>query len=321
MEVEILTLGATIRSLRVPDQNGKSMDVVLGYDHVAGYEKNGGYLGALVGRYANRIAKAHCIIDGQRLPLLANEGEKQLHGGADGFSFRVFDAEIIGDHTLSLSYVSPDGEGGFPGTLTLRATYTLTEQALKLRYEAQCDKTTYCNITNHSYFNLNGGGSILDHRLWIAAHQFTPVDADSIPTAMAMDVLNTAFDFTVEKSIGRDIEAEEPQLHLTGGYDHNFILDPAQGLRLAARLTGEKSGIVMETWTEKPGVQLYTANFLNTDESAKGGVPYQKRQAVCLETQFFPDSPNHPEWGDILLRNGQRYDYTTEYRFYTTTSC
>ncbi|MBR2131270.1 MAG: galactose mutarotase [Oscillospiraceae bacterium] len=320
-EVEILTFGATIRSLRIPDQTGKTVDVVLGYDCIAGYEKNGGYLGALVGRYANRIAKAHCIIDGNLIPLQANEREKQLHGGTDGFSFRIFDAEIIDDNTVCLSYTSPDGEGGFPGTLTLHATYTLTEHALTLRYEAESDKTTYCNITNHSYFNLNGGGNVLDHKLWINAHQFTPVNADSIPTAMATNVVNTAFDFTVEKDIGRDIDADEAQLHLTSGYDHNFVLDPAQGLRLAARLTGDKSGIVMETWTEKPGVQLYTANFLDTDGNAKGCTPYQKRQAVCLETQFFPDSPNHPEWGDILLRSGQRYDYTTEYRFRTVVSC
>ena len=219
----------------------------------------------------------------------------------------------MGESAVCLTYTAADGEGGFPGELTLRATYALTEQGLSLRYEAVSDKPTYCNISNHSYFNLNGGGDAMGHRLWLASHQFTPVDEDSIPTALAAYAPGTPFDFSAAKPIGRDIEADNEQLRRTGGYDHNFILDAAQGLRLAARLTGDRSGIVMETWTEKPGLQLYAGNFLHG--AGKGGVSYQPRQAVCLETQFFPDSPNHPEWGDILLRPGKRYDYTTEYRF------
>lgn len=317
LEAEILTFGATVRALRVPDKTGKVIDVVLGYDSVAGYEKNGGYLGALVGRYANRIATASCVIDGARIQLEANEGAKQLHGGPAGFSHRVFEAEIVGDSAVALRYIAADGEGGFPGTLKLCATYTLTEQALVLRYEAESDKNTHCNITNHSYFNLNGEGDILNHALVIDADLFTPVDADSIPVAMAASVAGTAFDFRKEKTVGEDLFRDEEQLCFTSGYDHNFILTPAQGLRRAARLTGDKSGIVMETWTEKPGVQFYCGNFLETDASAKGGKPYEKRQALCLETQFFPDSPNHSEWGDIILRPGKRYDYTTEYRFIT----
>ena len=317
LEAEIITFGAAVAALRVPDQAGRRVDVVLGYRTLAGYERNGGYLGALVGRYANRIAGASCLIDGERVALEANEGTKQLHGGARGFSYRVFDGEIPGDSQLTLTYTAADGEGGYPGTLTLRATYTLTDRALRLRYEAVSDRTTYCNITNHSYFNLNGGGDAMGHRLWLAAHRYTPVWEDSIPLCMAEDVAGTPFDFTAEKAVGRDIGVDCAQLRYTGGYDHNFVLDPGQGLRLAARLTGEKSGVVMETWTEKPGVQLYAANFLHTDGQTKTGAPYGPRQAVCLETQFFPDSPNHPEWGDILLRPGRRYDYTTEYRFGT----
>ena len=315
MEAEVITFGATVTALRVPDQEGRATDVVLGYSCVAGYEKNGGYVGALVGRYANRIAGASCLIDGERVALEASEGPKQLHGGVKGFSYRLFSGEITGDSQVTLTYTAADGEGGFPGQLTLKATYTLTENALRLRYEAESDKTTYCNITNHSYFNLNGGGDAMGHRLWLAAHRYTPVWEDSIPLCMAEDVAGTPFDFTIEKAVGRDIEADCVQLKNTGGYDHNFVLDGGQGLRLAARLTGEKSGITMETWTEKPGVQLYAANFLETDSQTKTGAPYGRRQAVCLETQFFPDSPNHPEWGDILLRPGKRYDYTTEYRF------
>ena len=315
MEAEILTFGATVRALRVPDRNGSSVDVVLGYNSVTAYETHGGYLGALVGRYANRIANANCLIDGERVTLEANEGVKQLHGGKVGFSHRVFDAEIIGENAVRLRYTAANGEGGYPGTLTLCATYTLTENALVLRYEAESDKPTYCNITNHSYFNLNGYGDILGHKLQIFAQYFTPVDENSIPTAMTTPVAGTAFDFTEEKAVGRDAFTDEEQFRLTSGYDHNFVLSPAQGLRRAAKLTGDKSGIVMETWTQKPGVQLYCGNFLDADSDTKSGKPYQKHEALCLETQFFPDSPNHPEWGDIVLRPGKRYDYTTEYRF------
>lgn len=315
LEAEIITFGAALRALRVPDRAGHPVDVVLGFDRVEDYEHCGGYLGAVVGRYANRIAGASCLIDGRRLPLEANEGPKQLHGGPRGFSHQVFDVLTAGESALTLRYLSPDGEGGFPGSLELRVTYALEEAGLSIRYEASSDQTTHCNITNHSYFNLNGGGDAMGHTLWLAAHQYTPVGPDSIPLAMAHPVSGTPFDFTAAKPLGRDIAADDPQLHNVGGYDHNFVLDPAQGLRLAARLTGDRTGITMETWTEKPGVQLYTANFLDTEGRGKSGAGYIPRQAVCLETQFFPDSPNHPEWGDILLRPGRRYDYTTVYRF------
>ncbi len=315
LEAEVITYGGAVRALRVPDRAGRGVDVVLGYDALAGYEGNSGYLGALVGRYANRIGGAKCVIDGETVPLEPSEGRNQLHGGVKGFSYRVFDWEAVGESAVALTYTAADGEGGFPGRLRLRATYALTGRGLSLRYEAVSDRPTYCNITNHSYFNLNGGGDAMGHRLWLAARRFTPVDREGIPIAMARPVEGTPFDFTAEKPLGRDAGAEDEQLKNTGGYDHNFVLDPAQGLRLAARLTGEKSGIAMEAWTTKPGVQLYTANFLSPGGPAKSGAAYGPRQAVCLETQFFPDSPNHPEWGDVLLRPGRRYDHTTEYRF------
>lgn len=314
LEAEVLTYGAALRLLQVPDRNGEHVDVVLGYDSVSGYEDNGGYLGAVIGRYANRIAGARCVIDGRVVPLAANEGPKQLHGGPAGFSRQIFRPLDAGEDFVTLACTAPDGQGGFPGTLELWVTYTLTGRGLRIRYEAVSDQTTHCNITSHAYFNLNGSGDILGHRLWLASGQYTPVGPDSIPLAMACAAAGTPFDFTVEKPLGRDIGQDDPQLHNVGGYDHNFVLDPAQGLRLAARLTGEKTGIVMETWTEKPGVQLYTGNFLNAP-GGRNGEHYHPRRGVCLETQFFPDSPNHPEWGDILLRPGQRYDYTTEYRF------
>ena len=313
LSAELITYGAALRALWVPGPDGKLVDVVLGYDTVAGYETNGGYLGAVIGRYGNRIAGAKCVLDGASLTLVPNEGAKQLHGGPNGFDRQIFTVEEAEEDRAVLTYTSPDGEGGFPGNLTLRVTYTLTENALRLRYEAAADKATYCNITNHSYFNLDGGGSVLGHKLWLASHQFTPVDGESIPLAFSAPVAGTPLDFTVEKPLGRDIGADDQQLRNVGGYDHNFVLDPAQGLRLAARLTGEK-GICMETWTQTPGVQLYSGNFLETSEG-KGGKSYAPREAVCLETQYVPDSPNHPEWGDIVLRPGQRYDVTTEYRF------
>lgn len=313
LAAEVITYGAALRALWVPGPSGTPIDVVLGYDSVAGYEENGGYLGAVIGRYANRIAGARCTLDGETLALVPNEGTKQLHGGPDGFDRKLFQVEAAGEDRVTLRYVSPDGEGGFPGTLTLEVTYTLTDSALRLRYRAVSDKATYCNITNHSYFNLNGGGDVMGHRLWLAAHQFTPVDEDSIPTALSVPVAGTPFDFTCEKLLGQDVGADDRQLRNVGGYDHNFMLDPAQGLRLAARLTGER-GIAMETWTQAPAVQLYTGNMLET-AAGKGGAAYRPRQAVCLETQYAPDSPNHPEWGDVVLRPGQTYDMATEYRF------
>ena len=314
LTAEIITYGAALRALRVPDRDGNTVDVVLGYDSVAGYEENGGYLGAVVGRYANRIANASCLIDGKSVPLVPNAGPKQLHGGPEGFSTQVFTVAETGGNAVTLSYDSPDGQGGFPGNLALRVTYSLTGQGLRIRYEAASDQTTYCSITNHAYFNLNGGGSVMDHVLWLAADHFTPVGPDSIPLAMSRPVAGTPFDFTRGKPLSRDVGGPDEQLRNVGGYDHNFVLSPAQGLRLAARLTGDRSGIVMETWTEKPGVQVYSGNCLDA-RGGKGGVTYTPRMALCLETQFFPDSPNHPEWGDILLRPGQRYDYATEYRF------
>ena len=238
LEAEILTYGAALRALRVPDRDGKPVDVVLGYDTVESYETNGGYVGAVVGRYANRIAGAGCLIDGRRVSLVPNEGGKQLHGGPEGFSKQVFAAEASGEDSVTLTYVSPGGQGGFPGQLTLRVTYTLTGSALRLRYEAASTETTHCNITNHAYFNLNGGGDAMDHVLWLASGAYTPVGPDSIPLDMSRPAAGTPLDFTVPKPLSRDIGADDEQLRNVGGYDHNFVLSPAQGLRLAARLAG-----------------------------------------------------------------------------------
>lgn len=316
VEAEIITYGASLRALRVPGRTGEPADVVLGYDSVSAYEENGGYVGAVVGRYANRIAGASCLIDGQRVSLAPNEDGKQLHGGPHGFSVQVFRVEDQGADWVALTSTAPDGLDGWPGELALKVTYYLGENALGIRYEAVSNKATYCNMTNHSYFNLNGGGSVMDHTLWVDADWFTPVGPDSIPVDMRRSALDTPLDFTHEKPLAQDAQADWEQLRHVGGYDHNLLLNPAQGLRLAARLTSQASGISMEVWTEKPAVQLYAANFLNA-AGGKGGVTYGPHMGVCLETQFIPDSPNHPEWGDIVLRPGRRYDYTTEFRFGT----
>ena len=199
LEAEVLTYGAALRLLQVPDRNGEHVDVVLGYDSVSGYEDNGGYLGAVIGRYANRIAGARCVIDGRVVPLAANEGPKQLHGGPAGFDKQCFEARQTGESAVTFTYASLDGEGGFPGGLSAQVTYTLSEQGLSLHYEASADQTTYCNLTNHSYFNLNGGGDAMHHRLWLSSSRYTPVGPDSIPTAMARPVAGSPFDFTAEK--------------------------------------------------------------------------------------------------------------------------
>ena len=209
LEAEVITYGAALAALRVPDKNGQMVDVVLGYRSVAGYEENGGHLGATIGRYANRIAGASFAIDGVTYPLVANEGTKQLHGGPGGYTRQLFRGEPTGESQVTFSFHDPDGANGYPGTVDMSVTYTLTEAGLRLSYRAETDKPTYCNFTNHSYFNLNGGGTAMDHLLWIKADAITPVDAQSIPVAQAMPVAGTAFDFREEKPVGRDIEADE----------------------------------------------------------------------------------------------------------------
>ena len=316
LEAEVLTYGGVVAALRTADRTGTMVDVVLGYRTLAGYEENGGYLGALVGRYANRIGGARITIDGQTYPLTANEGTKQLHGGPEGFSFQVFDVAEASKDRVVLTYTEPDGKNGFPGTLALTATYALTENGLSLRYEAVCDKPTVCNITNHSYFNLNGhnAGSVLGHRLAMDANAYLETDAQLIPTGQIIPVAGTPMDFTEEKTIGRDIGADYPALHLGGGYDHCFTV-PDAGLRHFAWLTGPETGIRMETLSTLPAVQVYTSNMLALDRPGKGGAVYDRRAAVCLETQDYPDAPNHMEFPDTTVTPKTAYSATTLYRF------
>jgi len=322
-EASITNYGGAVVSLKVPDRNGKLADVVLGYDNADGYVNDKSFFGALVGRYGNRIGHAQFALDGKTYTLAKNNGENSLHGGIKGFNKAVWTAKIIpakDGQSLQLSYLSKDGEEGFPGNLKVSVVYTLTDSnALRITYSATSDKKTVVNLTNHSYFNLAGQGSgdILGHLLIIQADKFTPVDAGLIPTGEFRDVAGTPFDFRKELAIGARIDQDEEQLKLGGGYDHNFVLqrsnDPEESL--AARVLEPVSGRVLEVWTTEPGVQFYTGNFLDGKTIGKGGVTYPRRSAFCLETQHFPDSPNQPKFPSVVLNPGERYHTITTYKF------
>jgi len=322
-EACITNYGGAVVSLKVPDRNGKLADVVLGYDNADGYVNDKSFFGALVGRYGNRIGHAQFALDGKTYTLAKNNGENSLHGGIMGFNKAVWTAKIIpakDGQSLELSYLSKDGEEGFPGNLKVSVVYTLTDSnALRITYSAISDKKTVVNLTNHSYFNLAGQGSgdILGHLLIIQADKFTPVDAGLIPTGEFRDVAATPFDFRKELAIGARIDQDEEQLKLGGGYDHNFVLqrsnDPEESL--AARVLEPVSGRVLEVWTTEPGVQFYTGNFLDGKTIGKGGVTYPRRSAFCLETQHFPDSPNQPKFPSVVLNPGERYHTITTYKF------
>jgi aldose 1-epimerase len=313
---KITNYGGIITELHVPDKNGRLADVVLGFDKFERYLQGHPYFGAIVGRYANRIAKGKFTLDGKTYSLAINNGPNHLHGGLKGFDKVVWQGVPLDSKdgaTLKLSYTSPDGEENYPGTLKTEVTYTLTDKnELRIDYRAVTDKATPINLTNHSYFNLAGSGSVLDHELKLAAKNFTPTDDTLIPTGEIKSVRGTPFDFTEAKTIGRDIAQLFAQPHR--GYDHNFVLDNQGKMALAARVFEPKSGRVMEVLTDQPGVQLYTANFL-ADTQGKGGNQYGKYGAFCLETQHFPDSVNHPNFPSAILRPGAEYRTTTIFRF------
>ena len=324
-EVEITNYGGSVVSLKVPDRDGKRGDVVLGFDSVDGYVNNTSYIGALIGRYGNRIGHAQFKLDGKTYTLAKNNGENTLHGGTKGFNKGVWSVKEIpakDGQALELTYLSKDGEEGFPGNLQVRVIYTLTDtNALKIEYFATTDKDTVVNLTNHSYFNLAGPGSgdVLGHILMIEADKFTPVDSGLIPTGELRDVAGTPFDFRKPTPIGARINADDEQIKLGGGYDHDFVLrkKPGVPISLAARVTEPKTDRVMEVWTTEPGVQFYTGNFLDGSLHGKGSVSYTKRSAFCLETQHFPDSPNKPTFPSTELKPGERYHTTTIYKFST----
>ncbi|WP_234735661.1 aldose epimerase family protein [Tellurirhabdus bombi] len=323
VQVAITNYGGRIVSLIVPDKDGQSVDVNLGYNSVDEYLSNSeDFFGSLIGRYGNRIAKGKFTLDGKEYTLPVNNGPNSLHGGKKGFNTKVWDAKQIDPKTVELTYVSKDGEEGYPGTLTTKVVYTLTDDnAIKIDYEATTDKSTVVNLTNHSYFNLNGEGSgpIADHLLTINADRYTPVDETLIPTGELAPVENTPFDFRKPTAIGTRADADHPQIKAGGGYDHNFVLNGGQTTapRKIATVESPKTGIVMEVLTTEPGVQFYGGNFLNGKNKGKIGQAYEKRNAFCLETQHFPDSPNQASFPSTVLKPGQTYKTTTIYQFST----
>lgn len=323
LRAEITNYGGIIVRLFVPDADGELTDVVLGYDELSDYVKDSPYFGSLIGRYGNRIAKGRFTLDGVEYSLATNNNENHLHGGNQGFDKVLWAAKPYQNDDevgLVLNYLSKDMEEGYPGNLEVTVWYALTNKnELRIEYRATTDKATPVNLTNHSYWNLagQGKGDILGHELMINADAFTPVDAGLIPTGEIRPVAGTPFDFREPKPIGRDVNADNEQIRLGRGYDHNFVLnkDKPGELTLAARVHEPKSGRVMEVWTTEPGVQFYCGNFLDGTNVGKDKRIYKHRYGFCLETQHFPDSPNKPEFPSTILRPGEEYRTKTIYRF------
>jgi aldose 1-epimerase len=320
---QIISYGATVTALKVPDRNGKIEDVVLGYDSLQGYIDGTTYFGAIVGRYGNRIGKGRFQLDGKDYQLTVNDGENHLHGGKTGFNKVLWEAKAgdSAESSLQLQYVSRDGEEGYPGTVTLKVTYTLTDKnELRIDYEGTTDKPTILNPTQHSYFNLSGSfdKTILDHLLMIESDGITPVDKGLIPTGQIENVVYTPMDFRSPMAIGAHINDQNEQLAFGKGYDHNWVLKGSAGsVRKVAELYEVGSGRRMVVLTDQPGLQFYSGNFLDGSAKGKNGVAYKQRSGLCLETQAFPDSPNKPQFPSVTLRPGQKYHQTTVYQFST----
>ncbi len=322
LKMEVTNLGGKIMSLKVRDKDGKLTDVVLGYDQAADYLQGNPFFGALIGRYANRIAHGKFTLEGKDYTLPVNNGLHVLHGGKEGFHNVLWNVQPLDSaegEALELSYLSRDGACGFPGTMTVKVIYTLTSHnALSIRYEAETDKTTLINLTHHSFFNLAGEGSgdILGHRMAIFGNYFTPVTHGLIPTGELRSVINTPFDFRQPRMIGEQIDQKEEQLFLGRGYDHNWALNKTAGLLSRAALVEEPvSGLKMEVWTTEPGLQFYSGNFLDGTDIGKGLKKYAYRSAFCLEAQHFPDSPHHSHFPSTVLDPGQTYRQHTVYKF------
>lgn len=310
---EFLDYGATIRSLSVKDCSGNWVDVVLGYDTISEYENQDGYLGACIGRVGNRIGNAEFTLNGQRYPLAKNDGANHLHGGDRGFDKFVWDAEV-GENYVRFTRCSLDGEEGYPGKLVVSVTYRLTDGTLEIVYDAETDKDTLCNLTNHTYWNLNGGGTVLEHSLQVYADGFLENDGGCLPTGKILNVDGTPMDFRTPKQIGKDIHADHIQLRNCGGYDHNFCLRERSGLHEAAVLHSEQTGITMKTMTTMPGLQVYSGNFLTT-RLGKNGAVYEKQDAICLETQFYPNAMGCKGFEKPILRTGEKYHHVSQYAF------
>lgn len=317
-EACITNYGGRLVSVMVPDKNGKMTDVVLGYDNVDQYVKSDGNYGALIGRYGNRINQAKFSLDDTEYTLPANDGMHCLHGGPLGYHTRMWDAKQLNDQTLELTYLSKDGEASFPGNLDIKVTYTLTDDnAVGIKYEATTDKKTVVNLTNHSYFNLSGvpGSDVLDQEIMINADNYTPVDETLIPTGIST-VAETPLDLRTPVAIGRHINEPFDQLQKGRGYDHNWVLNSNGDKNvLAAKAYSPTSGIALEVYTNEPGIQFYTGNFMDGKDTGKHGVLYPHRGAFCLETQHYPDSPNHRDFPSVVLNPGEKYVSECIYKF------
>jgi aldose 1-epimerase len=324
IEVRVTNYGGYLVSLKVPDRNGRSADIVLGFDDLDGYVNNNthkgtAYLGPIVGRYANRIARGTFTLDGRQYSLAINNGPNALHGGPHGFHQVVWKGRLIPEG-VELTYLSKDGEEGYPGNLNVVVRYTLSQGALTIDYSATTDTDTILNLTNHTYFNLKGAGKgdILDHDLILHASRFTWADSNLTPTGELKSVGGTPLDFRKSTRVGERIDSDYEQLRVAGGYDQNFVLDAGgRELAAAAEVYEPSSGRVMRVLTDQPGVQFYTGNFFDGTIKGKSGIAYQRRYGLCLETQHFPDSPNHPEFPTTELKPGQRFHRVTVFSFST----
>ena len=318
MEMQVSSFGATLHKLIVPDKNGEKRDVVLGYDDPAGYEgPSGTFFGATVGRHANRIGNAVYEHEGVKYQLEKNDGENNLHSGFDCWSFRVWNVKETTENSITFAIHSPDGDQGFPGNVDMEVTYTLTENnSIKIHYHGTTDADTPINTTNHSYYNLAGhtSGTVCEHILWIDSDEFTPTDAALIPIGKNIPVEGTPMDFRTAKKIGLEIDADYEALIFGKGYDHNWALKNNGEFKKVAELYSEESGICMEMHTDLPGIQMYTANYIN-NEAGKDGAIYQQNQGATFETQYYPDSVNHANFESCICKKGEEYDTTTEYVF------
>lgn len=319
LSCDIITYGGALRALRVPDRAGKPVDVVLGFDTLEDYRTQDKFLGALVGRCANRIGGARFSLNGEACSLAANDnGVNHLHGGPLSFAKQVWKVESATENTLVLSLFSPDGQEGYPGSLTVQAAYILEGTGLRIDYKARSSRDTVCNLTNHTYFNLSGhaSGPVLDQSIQLLADRYTPTDPLSIPTGEIAPVDATPMDLRTPATIGTGIDADFPQLRQAEGYDHNWVINGEPGvLRPAARAASPATGIALEVLTTSPGVQFYSGNYLAGCPAGKGGAPYNNRWGFCLETQFYPDTPNHENFPSSVLRAGDTWAHTTVFRF------
>ena len=320
LSAEILNYGGVVRTLCVTGKDGKAVDVVLGYDTIEDYVGRAGYYGALIGRNSNRISNSAFVINGKEYKINPNEGNNNLHGGIVGFDKKIWDViedESTGEPSVVLSLTSPDGDEGFPGSIDVTVTYTVTNNnSLVINYSAKSDEDTICNMTNHSYFNLSGhnSGQMIDQTLWMDSKFYTPNDAECMPVGEIISVKGTPFDFTTAKPIGQDITSEHEQIKMFNGYDHNFVLS-GTGYRLCAKAHSEKTGISMEMYTNQPGVQLYTCDSPEVKDNCKDGASYGLYQAFCLETQCFPNAMAFSHYPSIVLKKNNTYEHVTEYKF------